>query len=254
MTTWPHNLESNEYQSYLHEFGFSLFLWRIGLWFVFCKMYTLNNGKTFQIKSWNYPELVTVCLLIVSYKMIRSMTLTLFITNLRILVQNFKMCSEFLCMLITSYVKRRNHFCGAEQHQHVALYVCRKNVRTCVCRKKISNVARRRQTSHDVARLLLMVPIEPWQNSTPIFGAAAFCTIKIEDFRASLTSTFSTTSSAYWWKRRSLRCTSSKRQLMEVAKVDQLKDTNNIRLSWAMPHSEQSNQIRLTKALINKKK
>ena len=83
------------------------------------------------------------------------------------------------------------YFCGAEQHQHVALYV-----RLCV-EKKISNVARRRQTSHDVARLLLMVPIEPWQNSTPIFGAAAFCTIKIEDFRASLTSTFSTTSSAY---------------------------------------------------------
>ena len=82
----------------------------------------------------------------------------------------------------------QRYFCGVEQHQHVALYVCRKNVRTCACRKKISNVARRRQTSHDVARLLLMVPIEPWQNSTPVFGAAAFCTTKIDDFRASLTS------------------------------------------------------------------
>ena len=32
-----------------------------------------------------------------------------------------------------------------------------------------------------------MVPIEPWRNSTPIFGAAAFCTTKTDDFRASLT-------------------------------------------------------------------
>jgi hypothetical protein len=38
-----------------------------------------------------------------------------------------------------------------------------------------------------------MIPIEPWQNSTPVFGAAAFCTTKIEDFRASLTLTFLTT-------------------------------------------------------------
>ena len=51
------------------------------------------------------------------------------------------------------------------------------------------DVARRRETSCDVARLLLIVPLEPWQNSTPIFGAAAFCTTKIGDFRASSTST-----------------------------------------------------------------
>ena len=43
--------------------------------------------------------------------------------------------------------------------------------------------ARRRQTSYDVARLLLMVPIAPWRNSTPVFGAVAFCTTNIEDFR-----------------------------------------------------------------------
>ena len=57
--------------------------------------------------------------------------------------------------------------------------------------KKVSthtrNVARRRATSYDVARLLLMVPLEPWRNSTPVFGAAAFCTTKNDDFRASLT-------------------------------------------------------------------
>ena len=53
---------------------------------------------------------------------------------------------------------------------------------------KSSDVARRRQTSYDVARLLLMVPIEPWQNSTPFFGAATFCATKIDDFRASLMS------------------------------------------------------------------
>ena len=37
-------------------------------------------------------------------------------------------------------------------------------------------------TLQDVARLLLMVPIEPWRNSTPFFGAEAFCTTKIYDF------------------------------------------------------------------------
>ena len=58
---------------------------------------------------------------------------------------------------------------------------------------KSGDVARRRQTSYGVARLLLMVPMEPWQNSTQVFGAAAFCTTKIDDFRASSTSTSSTT-------------------------------------------------------------
>ena len=47
---------------------------------------------------------------------------------------------------------------------------------------KVSDILRR-QTFYDIARLLLMVPIKPWQNSTPFFGAAAFCTSKIEDFR-----------------------------------------------------------------------
>ena len=57
--------------------------------------------------------------------------------------------------------------------------------------KKRVDVARRRQTPYDVARLHLIVPMEPWQNFTPFFGAAAFCTTKIDDFRASLTPTFS---------------------------------------------------------------
>ena len=96
---------------------------------------------------------------------------------------------------------------------------------------KSSDVARRRQTSYDVARLLLMVPIELWQNSTIFFGAAAFCTSKIEDFRASLTLTSSTTSWTFSLKRRSLRWTSLNRKIMEVIDVDQLKETNNGSLS-----------------------
>ena len=28
-----------------------------------------------------------------------------------------------------------------------------------------------------------MAPIDPWRNSTPIFGKLAFCTTNIEDFR-----------------------------------------------------------------------
>ena len=96
---------------------------------------------------------------------------------------------------------------------------------------------RRRQASYDVARLLLMAPIDPWRNSAPDFGAVAFCTTNIEDFRTPLTSTSSTISSTYSSQKRSLRWTSSKRKIMEVIEVDQLEDTNNKRLSWALPHS-----------------
>ena len=53
---------------------------------------------------------------------------------------------------------------------------------------------------YDIARLLLMVPLEPWQNSTPFFCAAAFCTTKNGDFRTS-----STLSSLMTWLRRPLR-------------------------------------------------
>ena len=45
-----------------------------------------------------------------------------------------------------------------------------------------------------------MVSLEPWRNSTPFFGAAAFCTTKIGDFRTS-----STLSSLMTWLRRPLR-------------------------------------------------
>ena len=48
-----------------------------------------------------------------------------------------------------------------------------------------SDVGQRHETSGDVARLLLIVPLEPWRNSTPFFGAAAFCTTKINDFSPS---------------------------------------------------------------------
>ena len=40
-----------------------------------------------------------------------------------------------------------------------------------------------RTASYDVARLLLMAPIDLWRNSTPVFGEVAFCTTNIEDFR-----------------------------------------------------------------------
>merc|ERR1712208_162327 len=53
---------------------------------------------------------------------------------------------------------------------------------------------------HDVVRLLLMVPLEPWQNSTPFLGAEALCTTKIGDFRTS-----STLSSLTTWLRRPSR-------------------------------------------------
>ena len=62
---------------------------------------------------------------------------------------------------------------------------------------KAGDIVQRRQTSYDIARILLMVPFEPWENFTPFFGAAAFCTTEIDNFRASLTLTSSTTLSAY---------------------------------------------------------
>ena len=99
----------------------------------------------------------------------------------------------------------------------------------------VKKYRRRHQKSYDVSRR--MAPIEPWRNSTPIFGAVAFCTTNIEDFRTSLMSTSSTISSTYSSQNRPLMWTNSKRIIMEVIEVDQLEDTNNERLSWAMPHS-----------------
>ena len=92
-------------------------------------------------------------------------------------------------------------FLGSMLPQYTALYV-----RVCVCRKKShfqGGTARRREASYDVARLLLMAPIDPWRNSTPDFGAVAFCTTNIEDFRTSLTSSSSTISSTYSSQKRS---------------------------------------------------
>ena len=43
------------------------------------------------------------------------------------------------------------------------------------------DVARRCQSSHDIARLDLTAQMGFWQNSTPFFGAAAFCMTKIGD-------------------------------------------------------------------------
>ena len=75
---------------------------------------------------------------------------------------------------------------------------------------------RRRTASYDVARLLLMVPIDPWRNSTPDFGAVAFCMTNIDDFRTPLTSTCLTIPSTYSSQKGSLRWTSSKRTIMEL--------------------------------------
>ena len=84
---------------------------------------------------------------------------------------------------------------------------------------------RRRETSYDVARLLLMVPSEPWENSILFFGAAAFCTTKIDDFRVSSTLSSMTTWLTHSSKRRLLSCTSSKRQIVDIIQVDQLGGT-----------------------------
>ena len=73
---------------------------------------------------------------------------------------------------------------------------------------------------------------------TPVFGAIAFCTTNIEDFRTPLTSTSLTISLTYSSQKRSLRWTSSKWKIIEVIEVDQLEDTNKERLRRAMPHSE----------------
>ena len=91
------------------------------------------------------------------------------------------------------------------QHAASIYGFVRTYVRVCVEKKSHfqGDTARRREASYDVARLLLMAPIDPWRNSTPDFGAVAFCTTNIEDFRTSLTSTSSTISSTYSSQKRS---------------------------------------------------
>ena len=93
------------------------------------------------------------------------------------------------------------------------------------------DVARRRQASYDVARLLLMAPIDPWRNSAPDFGAAAFCTTKIGDFRTS-----STLSSLTTWLRRPLR-------------KDQLRGTAAAFCTGLLARASISNEIFQTKIL-----
>ena len=53
----------------------------------------------------------------------------------------------------------------------------------CLSLEKNVDVARRRQSSYDVARLHLAAPIDFWRNSIPFFGAVALCTMEIDDFR-----------------------------------------------------------------------
>ena len=85
----------------------------------------------------------------------------------------------------------------------------------CVCDNfldsdwsKVWNISGRRQTSYDVDRVLVMVPMESWRDSIPFFGAAASCKTKTRDFRASLTLTSLTKLSTHLSKRSSLRSTS----------------------------------------------
>ena len=89
------------------------------------------------------------------------------------------------------------------------------------------DVARRRETSSNVAKLLLMVPLEHWQNSITFFGVAVIFATKIANFRAPLTLTSLTTWSTHSSKRMSLRWTSLKRLIMELILVDHGEETNS---------------------------
>ena len=48
---------------------------------------------------------------------------------------------------------------------------------------KGNDIPQRRTSSYDVATLHMMAPMDFWRNSIPFFGAAAICTMKIDDFR-----------------------------------------------------------------------
>ena len=56
---------------------------------------------------------------------------------------------------------------------------------------EIFNFARRRTSSKVGVRLLLIEPLNCWQNSTPFWCKTSFCTIEIDDFR--------TLSKKLWW-------------------------------------------------------
>ena len=71
-----------------------------------------------------------------------------------------------------------------------------------------------------------MVPIEPWRNSTPFFGAVAFCTTKIDYIRASLTLTSLNT-----------LATGDLFNEEEVIEVDQLEEKNGVKNNMPMPES-----------------
>ena len=57
----------------------------------------------------------------------------------------------------------------------------------------IQDIARRRISPYDVVRVVIIVPLNCWQNFTPFFGAVALlCTMKIDDFRTQFTVTHPT--------------------------------------------------------------
>ena len=84
------------------------------------------------------------------------------------------------------------------------------------------DAARRHQALYDVATLLLMA-LDPWRNSTPIFWQ-----LSVRQMLRIL--------GTYSLQKRSLRWTSLKRKIMELIKVDQHEDKIIKRLSLAMPH------------------
>ena len=53
----------------------------------------------------------------------------------------------------------------------------------CLWQKNLGDVVLRRTSSYGVARLHLITPMDFWWNSTPFFGADAFCKTKTGDFR-----------------------------------------------------------------------
>ena len=94
-----------------------------------------------------------------------------------------------------------------------------------------SYVARRRQTPYDVARLLLMAPRDPWQNSTPDFGAVAFCTTNIEDLRTPFDVNLFDKIIDLFIAEEVIEVDRLEEKIMAVIEEDQLEDTNSKRLS-----------------------
>jgi len=82
-----------------------------------------------------------------------------------------------------------------------------------------------------------MAPRDPWRNSTPDFGAEAFCTTNSKDPRPLLTSTSSTISSTYSSQKWSLRWTSPKKKNSGDHLGRPTRRHKKQRAGLSMPHS-----------------